>query len=215
MTHGLCFFSDFDMRYRQLLALTLFSIVSCIQAAALEVRRIEINEVGFDGSEKWMEYVIEIEVLRDSKDALRREPDFIDDLQVDFLVGIDSRESGGGFEFYTSRALLVSLERGKHFVRFYLPPEVLERDEVEGEPYAYLIRLTRDGTNFVEMASDSLERSQVRKSFLGRIAKESARNRGILRPQNKSPFDKSYARSTPSYKADSDDGGAGSAVVVE
>ncbi len=186
------------------LANILFIVVSISVVAlgsAVEVRRLEFNEISFSGSDRWYESSVEIEVSRDVDDRLRKDADFLDDLDVELFLGIEIREEGRPqFEFYRSVAQLVSLERGEHVVRFYLPPEVVKRDLVKGEPHSFLVRLSRNGELLEEVVSDRLERPQVKQSFIARATKDGQRNEGVLKTQDMTPFSSEYPRSTPSLK---------------
>ncbi len=186
----------------------LFSLVFALSAAAfyasasVSIREIEFNQVDARaGSNDWLECTIEVEVRRDTGDSSRRRPDYIDDLVVELLLGVESRVGGqNGFEFFRGEAALVSLKEGRHFVRFYLPPEVVERDRIRNEVHSFLIRLSRSGGIVEEQVSRQLARANVRDSFLKRVELESPRNEGILLPQFKTPFQSAYSRETPSYR---------------
>ena len=172
--------------------------------ASVGVREIEFNKVDEYSSEgEWLECAIEVDVRRDASDRLRKRPEYIDDLVVNLTLGIEVesyRQRQRGFEFYTSEASLVSLKEGRHFVRFYLPPEVVERDRIGSGIRYFLVRLARTGETLHEYASDDLRRPDIRESFLGRVEGESSKNDGLLLPQWKTPFVTAYSDDTPSFK---------------
>ena len=166
------------------------------------VREIEFDRLnGNSSSGDWLECTIEVEVRRDSQDPTRKNPSYLDDLVVKLMLGVEvESESGKTFEFFRSEASLVSLKEGRHYIRFYLPPEIVERDRVRNEVHSFLVQLARSGGPVFETVSRQLERPQVKDSFLKRIEEESSQNDGILLPQFKTPFSDAYPRETPSYR---------------
>lgn len=182
----------------------LFSMASAESLASVSVHQVEFDRVdGAVGRSEWLECSIELEVRRDASDPSRLRPDYIDDLSVELMLGFESTVRGkSGFEFFKSEASLVSLKEGRHVVRFYLPPEVVERDRIGREAHSFLIRLHRSGSIVREFVSRQLERDPVKNSFLKRVDAESNRNNGILLPQFKTPFRAAYSRETPSYRDD-------------
>ncbi len=173
-----------------------------IAAGSVAVREVEFTRLDAGGrSGDWLECAIELEVRRDTQDRSRRDPDFVDDLSVTLMLGVElARGRGEGFEFYRAQADFVALKEGRHFARFYLPPEVVERDQMKQEVHSFLIQLSVAGELVSESVSRQLERPQVRDSFLARVDAESGRNDGVLAPQNQSPFLLSYPRETPSFR---------------
>ncbi len=168
-----------------------------VSVREVEFSRLEVDSRGGD----WLECSIEVEVRRDSSDSTRQNPDYIDDLVVGLMIGVElTDDSKGGFEFYRSEASMVSLKEGRHFIRFYLPPEIVERDRIRNEVHSFLVQLTRSGAIVSESVSRLLERPTVKESFLTRVDSESAKNDGILLPQYKTPFFTAYAQETPSFR---------------
>jgi len=174
--------------------------------ASVSVREVEFNRVNAQtSSSDWLKCSIEVEVRRDPQDSTRRLPDYIDDLVVELVLGIESSISGqSSFEFFKVEAALVSLKEGKHFVRFYLPPEIVERDRIRNEVHSFLIRLKCSGKVVEEQVSRRLERINVLDSFLKRVDLDSPRNDGILLPQFKTPFSVAYPNDTPSFRDSGD-----------
>ncbi len=186
----------------RLFGLLLILCFPIVAMGSVGVREIEFNRLSGNASiGEWLECEIEIEVRRDTRDATRKNASYVDDLVVKLLLGVESEnESGKTFEFFRSQASLVSLKEGRHYVRFYLPPEVVERDRIRNEVHSFLVQLVRSDRTVFESVSRQLERPQVRESFLKRIEAESPRNDGVLLPQFKTPFFTDYSRETPSYR---------------
>ena len=172
--------------------------------ASVTVREIEFDKIGeFASDGDWLECSLQLEVRRDSSDRERRDPDYVDGIVVSLMLGIEvdrGSSSERQFEFYDAEANLVSLPEGRHTVRFYLPPEVVERDRVGQQVHSYLIRLSRGERLIQEFVSRNLERSNVRESFLSRIDSDAPENQGVLLAQPNTPFVVAYPNDTPSYR---------------
>ena len=172
--------------------------------ASVGVREIEFRKVDeFASKGEWLECSLQLEVRRDPSDRERKNPDYIDDLVVSLMLGtrVDRRpNSERQFEFYVAEANLVSLPEGRHTVRFYLPPEVVERDRIGNQVHSYLIRLSRGDRVLLESISRDLERPSVMKSYLSRIDSDAPENKGILQAQPYTPFVLAYPDDTPSFK---------------
>ncbi len=179
--------------------------VAPLVAGSVATRVIEFNLLSLgSGSGDWLECAIELEVRRDAGDPSRKRPEYLDDLAVSLMLGVESPVDGRAtFEFFKAEAALVTLKEGRHIVRFYLPPEVVERDRIRNEVHSFVVQLSRSGEVVVESVSRQLERTNVRDSFLKRIDLEAAKNDGILLPQFKTPFFAAYPQDTPSFR-DSD-----------
>jgi hypothetical protein len=87
-------------------------------------------------------------------------------------------------------------------VRFYLPPEVVERDRVRAENLHHWVELVQDGAPQPisnAAASASLRADEARARFVGRLGEEFARNAGILVAQYLSPFAQDPAKPAPTF----------------
>lgn len=197
------------LRMFQSISLGVVSVVisflaSPILQASISVREIEFSKIDEFASEgEWLECSLLLDVRRDSVDRERRHPDYIDGIVVNLMLGIEVEPRSSSqtqFDFYTAEANLVSLPEGRHTVRFYLPPEIVERDRIRQQPHSYLIRLMRGDRIFSEAVSPELERPNVRQSFLSRIGSDAPKNKGILLAQPQTPFVLAYPDDTPSFK---------------
>ncbi len=194
------------LRIAGLSALALATAMPPMAIASADVRDVTFNYTQLNGSrDRWLECELQLEVRRDSTDRSRKDIDFLDNLEVVLMLGIETtRGDRPSFEFYTSRATLVSLEEGRHVTRFYLPPEIVERDAMRGAPHSFIVQLGRSGEVSHEFYSPSINRRAVRDNFLKRIESLAPENEGILLPQNQTPFISSYPGSTPSYRENID-----------
>lgn len=103
---------------------------------------------------------------------------------------------------FQAEAEAVSLGVGSASVRFYLPPEVVERDRVRVENLHHWVELVQDGEprpTSNAAVSASLRTDEARARFVGRLGEEFARNAGILVAQHLSPFAQDPARPAPTF----------------
>ena len=145
------------------------------------VRDVEFDRINGNSSPGyWLECTIEVEVRRDSQDPTRKNPSYLDDLVVKLMLGVEvESESGKTFEFFRSEASLVSLKEGRHYIRFYLPPEIVERDRVRNEVHSFLVQLVRSGALFLR---------QFRGSWKGRRSKTASLNGSRKNPLKTTAF---------------------------
>jgi hypothetical protein len=105
-------------------------------------------------------------------------------------------------DYYRAEVECVALEPGRADVRFYLPPEIVKRDSVHGDPKYWGVEVAVEGRALPAARaaySTSLAGAEQRKNFQKRGAAAAAANEGILVPQYFSPFVNEYPRSTPAY----------------
>lgn len=125
-------------------------------------------------------------------------------VRVSVLLGFELPGLAGGdrrLECYRAEAECVALEPGRADLRFYLPAEVVKRDQLHGDPKHWTVDLAVDGRPMAPAraaSSASLAGAEARKSFQKRSGVAAAVNDGILLPQFLTPFSQEYPRSTPS-----------------
>jgi hypothetical protein len=105
-------------------------------------------------------------------------------------------------EYYRSEAECVALESGRSDVRFYLPPELVKRDQLHGDPKFWVVAVTAGGRPQAlgrVAASPALVNAEARRTFEGRAASAANANEGLLLPQFLTPFAAEYPRATPSF----------------
>ncbi len=176
------------------------------EARQVEVQRVQFGNAQPEGAGRnWREIEVDLDV-RGSADRDVVNPRFIDNVQVEINLSFEvSRGEVQVNRFYRSYMEIPTLERGRHSVHFFLPPEIVSRDRITGDPQAYLVKLSVDGVE-QELSSRAmsriLERDSVRESFLGRIESEAGSNDGILLPIHLTPFgqDRRYLRDVPSVR---------------
>jgi hypothetical protein len=102
---------------------------------------------------------------------------------------------------YAAMVECVALEPGRTDVRFYLPPEIVKRDQIRGDPKFWGVELTAGGEALPAARtaySANLATAAARTDFQRRWAPVAAAQDGILQPQHLTPFALEYPRSTPS-----------------
>jgi len=154
---------------------------------------------------RWLETVVELNVSRPAGEDVFN-PRYVDNIQIDLYISFDvSRGDVSRTRFYRSSVELPTLERGRHEIRFFLPPEVIGRDRITSEPSTYLVQLSVDGLR-QELSSDArariLRRDEVLESFMRRVESEAGANDGILLPIHLTPFvnERQYFRDMPSIR---------------
>ena len=181
-------------------------------SAAEEERQIEVQRVNFNrnatlsgDTRRWYEATVELNV-RGSADRDVVNPRYVDNIEVTLNLSFEvSRGDVETTRFFRSSVELPTLERGRYPVHFFLPPEVISRDRISGDPQAYLVKLSADGVE-QEFSSSAvsrlLERESVRANFESRIESDAGGNDGILLPLHLTPFvnERQYLREMPSVR---------------
>ncbi len=187
------------------LVLVGFALVvsSSAQAQEAEVSSVKFANVrtptGSTGN--WYEADIALEV-RPPPSAPGR---MISRLRVTLTVGFELPAPAGGerrIEFYRANAECVALEAGRANVRFYLPAELVKRDQLHGDPKFWAVELGLGGRTLnvgKNSYATSLASADTRKNFLSRATTAAAANDGAMVPQYLSPFVNEYPRATPSF----------------
>lgn len=182
---------------RLLLGLLAWATVSALSASEVEVLRVDFDLVNQEGArDPWYQIAVAISV-EEGKNAAEGNPRFADDITVSLALATEvSRSRELAYEFYTAKSEYPTLEVGQHVVRFYLSPEIVKRDRVRGEPFAYEIEiLSPEGLEF-SLVSRILERPNALQSFRSQVASNSTGSR-VLRQQFETPFAWFYPRDTP------------------
>lgn len=188
------------------MVLSAFSSVSAQTPAAapvpVEVSNVRFNSVRIN-SGSWYETEIELQV----KSNAGENRGFINRVKTTLNLGIFSAKAPSGARapdtFYRASAEAVAIEPagGKTVIRFYLPPEVVKRDQITGDAKFYLIELLVDGRplplgrNHIPAAL----KPEFVESFRSKVMSESGANDGILVPQYLTPFAYDNSRQAPSF----------------
>ena len=126
-------------------------------------------------------------------------------VKVALLVGFELPALAGGerrLQHYRAEAECVALDAGRANVRFYLPPELVKRDQLHGDPKYWGVELAVAGKPLPAARaaySSALASAEQRKNFQAKAGAAAAANDGILVPQYLTPYAHEYPRATPSF----------------
>ncbi|MFZ9747460.1 MAG: hypothetical protein ACO3G4_12605 [Opitutaceae bacterium] len=185
-----------------------FSLVLPWAAAAapgptpsVEVVNLRTNQVRpGNGGPAWLETTLSLNVRPSGGGAFP----VVSAVRVALLMAFEVPGPAGGSrrtQAYAAAVECVALEPGRAEVRFYLPPEILKRDQIRGEPRYWGVELTAGGEALPAARaaySANLGAPAARTEFQRRWAQAAAANDGILQAQHLTPFALEYPRATPS-----------------
>ncbi|MBL9190296.1 MAG: hypothetical protein JNK23_22630 [Opitutaceae bacterium] len=174
-----------------------------LAAAEVEVSTVRFSNVrapnGATGT--WLEAEIALQV----KPAPGAVGQMVPRVRVAMLMAFELPGPAGGerrLESYRADAECVALEPGRAHVRFYLPPELVKRDQLHGDPKFWGVELTAAGRPQPperSAYSTTLTSAEQRKNFQAKAGSTAAANDGVLVPQYLTPFALEYPRATPSF----------------
>lgn len=180
-----------------------FALLVTAHAQVVEVTAVRFNNLraptGSNGT--WMEAAIQLTV-RPPPAAPR---DIVSRVRVTLLLGYELPAPAGGerrIEHYRAEAECVALEAGRADVRFYLPPELVKRDQLHGDPKYWGVELAVAGRAVPAgrgAYAPSLSGAEARKNFQTKAGAAATANDGLLQPQFLTPFVNEYPRATPSF----------------
>jgi hypothetical protein len=167
------------------------------EGASVAVRSVKFTTVRPVGSsDGWLEAAVEVVVA--ANPAAGPAGRFADRVAVTLNLSLGTHEAA----FFRSTAEAVSLETGRATFRFYLPPEILRREQMNTDPYAYAVELSTRGRPAPmsgEAVASVVRSPEALRSFKDRVARSAPLNDGVLVPQYLSPFAATYAADTPSF----------------
>ena len=131
--------------------------------------------------------------------SLRARPDRLrlghvtDRLKVKVYIGYEHALVGGKREwkFYRASVDLVGLHSGRSTVRFYLPPEIVKRDELQGGPKFWAVELVGEEMDVSPTRKNyslALKNERLLNQFMDKVSSEGAANDSFLQPQHLTPF---------------------------
>lgn len=182
------------LRHSFLVLVYIFS-ASLFSASAVNAaggpQPVEIEDVKFNtnvGQLKWTQCEIKLKP-GNNPDPKAPNRDYVDNVKVTLSLGYvrDSKEKT--FFFYQSSMTLVTLESQKNkIISFFLPREIVERDNLSKEPDYWLIQLEVDGKELnpkTDHMSSNLHSREALNSFKGKPFSDTD---GILVPAHRSPY---------------------------
>lgn len=181
----------------------LLAILPVLRAQEVEVATVRFanlrSPTGSNGT--WLEADVQLNV-RPGPTAPR---DIVSRVRVTILLGFELPAPAGGerrIEHYRAEAECVALDAGRADVRFYLPAELVKRDQLHGDPKYWGVELSVAGKVLQagrSAYSPALASADQRKNFQNRGGAAAAANDGLLQPQYLTPFVNEYPRATPSF----------------
>lgn len=189
------------------MAVSVFSPVSAqtTPPPLVEVRNVKFN-TSRAGSGTWYEAEIEVQP-RPGVGADNRQ--FIDRVKVTLNLGVFSVKSPAGAKipdtYYRASAEAVALESsgGRSVFRFYLPPEIVKRDQITGDQKFYLVELFVDGKALpltkYHYPATTFTKPEIVESFRSKVASEAGVNDGVMLPQYLTPFANAGSPPPPSF----------------
>lgn len=187
----------------RLLFLVLGLATSTAVAAEVEVTAVKFVNLRAPGGTtgNWFE----AEVAVTAKPAPGSTGQMVSRVKVTLLMGFELPGSAGGerrLEHYRADAECVALEPGRANVRFYLPPEIVKRDQLHGDPKYWGVEIAVGGRPVPPSRAayaPALAAPDQRKNFQTRGGAAAGANDGLLLPQYLTPFALEYPRATPSF----------------
>lgn len=170
-------------------------------APSVEVANLRTNQVRpGNGGPAWLETTVALNV----RPVGGGPSPVVSSVRVAVLLAFELPGPAGAARrthAYAAAVECVALEPGRAEVRFYLPPEILKRDQIRGDPKFWGVELTAGGEALPAARtaySANLGPPAARTEFQRRWAPAATANDGILQPQHLTPFALEYPRSTPS-----------------
>ena len=183
------------------LGLALVSSLAVAQDVDVSAVKFSTPRAPSGGNGNWLE----ADITLNAKPATSTPGLMVSRVRVTLTLGFELPGHAGverRLDFYRAEAECVALEPGRANVRFYLPPELVKRDQLHGEPKFWVVEVAVGGRALpTERAnySASLATPVARKDFQSRAASAAAAHDGLLQPQYLTPFAGEYSRATPSF----------------
>jgi hypothetical protein len=169
--------------------------------AAAEVVEVEVSGVKFDnarfGRDSWTEATVDLAVRPGGRASSGR---FVDRVRVTLSLGAEASGEKGEKRtvFFRASAEAITLEGGRAFFRFYLPPEVVKRDKLR--PEYHVVELEVGGKQLPPVkanVSSNITSADMLKNFLAKVSSDGGANDGVLMPQHLTPFAYDEQRPAP------------------
>ena len=194
--------------------ITLASLVSAVAQTVspapnapppIEVATVRFNSVRADTG-TW--FVTEVELQPRGGEGVKNR-NFINRVKVTLNLGVFSVMAPSGSKvpdtYYRASAEAVAVEAtgSRSVYRFYLPPEIVKRDQINGDLKFYLVEVFVDGkalplgkNNF---SISTLSKPEIVESFRSKVSGSAGANDGILLPQYLTPFANGGSPPAPSF----------------
>ncbi len=174
-------------------------------AAAQAVAQVEVTAVKFAGARSeggtWLEAEVELMVKPGGRPVTT---EFVNGVRTTLSLGfeVENPEGAKAFTFYRAGAEAITLKGGKTIMRFYLPPEVVERDRLRPDVKYYVAEVEVAGAAQPPTKgsfASRFENADSVRTFQSRVTSEGGANEGILMPQYLTPFANDSRRPAPTF----------------
>ena len=182
------------------------SFSQTVSPPVIDVASVKFNPVRVGGADTW--YEIEVG-LQSRPGVAANNKQFINRVKVTLNLGVFSVKAPVGAKvpdtYYRASAEAVAIEAtgSKIAFRFYLPPEIVKRDELTGDQKFYSVQLSVDGKILsptkTSVSLATLGNQQALDSFLAKISSDAPSNDGILVPQYLTFFAFDGSRPSPAF----------------
>ena len=173
------------------------------RAAEVEVASVRFAPArpNSNPSTPWLEATLTLNVVP-PPDAPGR---MVSRVRVQLWVGIDTPALPGSpvrTDYFRSEVECLALLSGRSEVRFYFPPELVKRDQLQGAPRNWAVELAVAGRTVLPVraaSSTALVEPAARRAFLVAALAAAPANDGCLQPQYFTPFALEYPRNTVTF----------------
>ncbi|MDR2981558.1 MAG: hypothetical protein LBV12_04845 [Puniceicoccales bacterium] len=174
------------------------------KAVPVEVTYVKFSEADVMGSmlkmnrmEVRLRALANAKLIEDPK-AVVPNKDWVDRIKVtvntiyEAPAGPDTKKTDPQFVSYRAAVTIMTMEKNSQgSVFFYLPGEIVKRDRLKKEPYAYIVDIEVDGVA-VETTKEMVSKNVNTAKLLAQVKEIADRgasdNAGVLRTQNQIPF---------------------------
>ena len=173
--------------------------------APIEVATVRFNSVRAEAG-TW--FVTEVELQPRGGEGVKNR-NFINRVKVALNLGVVSVKAPVGSTipdtYYRASAEAVAVEAtgSRSVFRFYLPPEIVKRDQITGDLRYYLVEVFVDGKAMPlgknNYPLSSFSRPEILESFRNKVSGGVGANDGILLPQYLTPFANIGSPPAPSF----------------
>jgi len=156
----------------------------------------DFEDYDLGAPDDWIRYGIE---LRAQENPTDEDADWVNNIKVTFSIAYEDSENAGTFHWYQSEVEILTLEIAKErSIYFYLPWDIVERDNLPDDPYGWTIELSVDGRRLplqTENFSRTIGSQEVLTSFQNGVQQNAEKNAGALRPQYFVPMQRDHLES--------------------
>lgn len=186
----------------------LILLLTGLSLASLQAQKYpaDVKNVDFNSNVRpygWNNIVIEIEA-NENPDPNAPNSRYVDNIRVSLLLGYEGPKDGE-FTFYNAEATVVTIETGdSKLVGFWMPFDIVERDDLPREPKFWIVELEVDGKaldllqNSKSFSSSFPSRESI-ENFKRQANSKLTETEGILVPTYLSPNPYVDSREPPAF----------------